>query len=61
MVFTLNFVVSGKIENGDLLLEVNRQSVVGLTLYDLNSLIKQCRGTVHFQTVKEGIKTDINT
>ena len=48
------FFFSGKIVNGEILLEVNDQSVVGLTLYDLNSLIKQCSDVVRFKTVKEG-------
>ncbi|XP_076824351.1 membrane-associated guanylate kinase, WW and PDZ domain-containing protein 3-like isoform X2 [Clavelina lepadiformis] len=45
---------SGKIQDGEILLEVNDQSVVGLTLYDLNNLIKQARDPVRFKTVKEG-------
>uniref|UniRef100_H2ZDG2 Uncharacterized protein n=1 Tax=Ciona savignyi TaxID=51511 RepID=H2ZDG2_CIOSA len=45
---------SGKIQDGEILLEVNDQAVVGLTLYDLNNLIKQARDPVRFKTVKEG-------
>ncbi|XP_078487126.1 membrane-associated guanylate kinase, WW and PDZ domain-containing protein 3 isoform X2 [Ciona intestinalis] len=45
---------SGKIHDGEILLEVNDQAVVGLTLYDLNNLIKQARDPVRFKTVKEG-------
>jgi len=45
---------SGKIQDGEILLEVNDQSVVGLTLYDLNNLIKQAKDPVTFKTVKEG-------
>ena len=33
---------------------MNDQSVVGLTLYDLNNLIKQAKDPVTFKTVKEG-------
>jgi len=36
------------------LLEVNDQSIVGLTLYDLNNLIKQTPDPVRFKSVKEG-------
>nr|XP_039270672.1 membrane-associated guanylate kinase, WW and PDZ domain-containing protein 2-like [Styela clava] len=45
---------SGKIQDGEVLLEVNDQSVAGLTLYDLNNLIKQAKDPVRFKTVKEG-------
>nr|CAB3263597.1 membrane-associated guanylate kinase, WW and PDZ domain-containing protein 2 [Phallusia mammillata] len=45
---------SGKIQDGEILLEVNDKSVVGLTLYDLNNMIKQARDPVRFKTVKEG-------
>ena len=45
---------SGKIHDEEILLEINNQSVVGLTLYDLNSFIKSCQNSVHFKTVPEG-------
>ena len=48
-------VSSGKIQDGELLLEVNDESVVGLTLYDLNNLIQKAKDPVRFKTVKEGI------
>ena len=45
---------SGKIQDGEILLEVNDQSIVGLTLYDLNNLIKHAPDPVRFKSVKEG-------
>ena len=56
LVYSYNiFYCSGKIQDGEILLEVNDQSIVGLTLYDLNNLIKQAPDPVRFKSVKEGI------
>lgn len=48
------FFISGKIQDGEILLEVNDQSVIGLTLSDLNNLIKMTADPVRFKSVKEG-------
>ena len=53
-----HFLCSGKIHDGELLLEVNDESVVGLTLFDLNNLIMKAKDPVRFKTVKEG-KVDL--
>ena len=47
-------VFSGKIQDGEILLEVDDQSIVGLTLYDLNNLIKLTPDPLRFKSVKEG-------
>jgi len=45
---------SGKIYDGEVLLEVNDESVAGLTMNDLNHLIEKSKDPVRFKTVKEG-------
>ena len=52
--FLLIHIFSGKIQDGEILLEVNDQSIVGLTLYDLNNLIIRAPDPVRFKSVKEG-------
>ena len=39
---------------GDLLLEVNNQTVAGLTLYDLNTIISRAEDPVRLKSVREG-------
>ena len=41
---------------GDLLLEVNNQTVAGLTLYDLNTIISRADDPVRLKSVREGLQ-----
>lgn len=45
---------SGKLNEGELLLEVENLSISGLPLYDIQTLIKNCRGPVRLKTVRQG-------
>lgn len=45
---------SGKLNEGELLLEVENLSISGLPLYDIQTVIKNCRGPVRLKTVKQG-------
>ena len=45
-----------KIKIGDLLLEVNNQTVAGLTLYDLNTIISRADDPVRLKSVREGLQ-----
>lgn len=45
---------SGKLNEGELLLEVENLSISGLPLYDVQTLIKNCRGPVRLKTVRQG-------
>lgn len=45
---------SGKVYEGEVLLEINDESVAGLTINDLNQLIEKSKDPVRFKTVKEG-------
>lgn len=45
---------SGKVNDGELLLEVENLSVSGLPLYDVQTVIKNCRGPVRLKTVRQG-------
>ena len=47
--------------SGDLLLEVNGQTVAGLTLYDLNTIISAAEDPVKLKSVQDGlgISTDL--
>ncbi|XP_044026418.1 membrane-associated guanylate kinase, WW and PDZ domain-containing protein 1b isoform X6 [Siniperca chuatsi] len=47
---------SGKLNDGELLLEVENLSISGLPLYDVQTVIKNCRGPVRLKTVKQGSK-----
>ena len=52
---------SGKVYNNDLLLEVNGQTVAGLTLYDLQTIISNAEDPIKLKHVKEtnGLKRDL--
>lgn len=45
---------SGKLTEGELLLEVENLSISGLPLYDVQTVIKNCRGAVRLKTVRQG-------
>lgn len=45
---------SGKLNEGELLLEVENLSISGLPLYDIQTVIKNCRGPVRLKTVRQG-------
>uniref|UniRef100_A0A7N6BQF4 Membrane associated guanylate kinase, WW and PDZ domain containing 1b n=1 Tax=Anabas testudineus TaxID=64144 RepID=A0A7N6BQF4_ANATE len=47
---------SGKLNEGELLLEVENLSISGLPLYDVQTVIKNCKGPVRLKTVKQGSK-----
>uniref|UniRef100_A0A674NSU0 Membrane-associated guanylate kinase, WW and PDZ domain-containing protein 1 n=1 Tax=Takifugu rubripes TaxID=31033 RepID=A0A674NSU0_TAKRU len=47
---------SGKLNEGELLLEVENLSISGLPLYDIQTLIKNCKGPVRLKTVRQGSK-----
>ncbi|KAM8914632.1 membrane-associated guanylate kinase, WW and PDZ domain-containing protein 1b isoform 4-T4 [Spinachia spinachia] len=51
MVYTI-----GKIYEGELLLEVENLSISGLPLYDVQTVIKNCKGPVRLKTVRQGSK-----
>ncbi|KAF1391307.1 hypothetical protein PFLUV_G00040770 [Perca fluviatilis] len=44
----------GKINEGELLLEVENLSISGLPLYDVRTVIKNCKGPVRLKTVRQG-------
>ncbi|XP_068449482.1 membrane-associated guanylate kinase, WW and PDZ domain-containing protein 1b isoform X5 [Clinocottus analis] len=46
----------GKINEGELLLEVENLSISGLPLYDVQTVIKNCKGPVRLKTVRQGSK-----
>lgn len=45
---------SGKLNEGELLLEVENLSISGLPLYDVQTLIRNCKGPVRLKTVRQG-------
>lgn len=45
---------SGKLTEGELLLEVENLSISGLPLYDIQTVIKNCKGSVRLKTVRQG-------
>lgn len=45
---------SGKVTEGELLLEVENLSISGLPLYDVQTVIKNCKGPVRLKTVRQG-------
>ncbi|XP_051967903.1 membrane-associated guanylate kinase, WW and PDZ domain-containing protein 1-like isoform X6 [Xyrauchen texanus] len=47
---------NGKLSEGELLLEVETLSVSGLPLYDVMTVIKNCKGPIRFKTVRQGNK-----
>ncbi len=44
----------GKLNEGELLLEVENLSISGLPLYDVQTVIKNCKGSVRLKTVRQG-------
>ncbi|KAF3855939.1 hypothetical protein F7725_016662 [Dissostichus mawsoni] len=46
----------GKLSEGELLLEVENLSISGLPLYDIQTVIKNCKGAVRLKTVRQGSK-----
>uniref|UniRef100_A0A672K618 PDZ domain-containing protein n=1 Tax=Sinocyclocheilus grahami TaxID=75366 RepID=A0A672K618_SINGR len=46
----------GKVSEGELLLEVETLSVSGLPLYDVLTVIKNCKGHIRLKTVRQGKK-----
>ncbi|KAF7667880.1 hypothetical protein LDENG_00044290 [Lucifuga dentata] len=44
----------GKLTEGELLLEVENLSISGLPLYDVKTVIKNCKGPVRLKTVRQG-------
>lgn len=49
---------SGKLNEGELLLEVENLSISGLPLYDIQTLIKNCKGPVRLKTVRQGKRSN---
>ncbi|XP_051270409.1 membrane-associated guanylate kinase, WW and PDZ domain-containing protein 1b isoform X7 [Dicentrarchus labrax] len=47
---------SGNLTEGELLLEVENLSISGLPLYDIQTVIKNCKGPVRLKTVRQGSK-----
>uniref|UniRef100_A0A7N8WZZ4 Membrane-associated guanylate kinase, WW and PDZ domain-containing protein 1 n=1 Tax=Mastacembelus armatus TaxID=205130 RepID=A0A7N8WZZ4_9TELE len=47
---------SGKLNDGELLLEVENLAISGLPLYDVQTVIKNCKGPVRLKTVRQGSK-----
>lgn len=45
---------SGKLIEGELLIEVENLSISGLPLYDVQTVIKNCKGPVRLKTVRQG-------
>ncbi|XP_051931838.1 membrane-associated guanylate kinase, WW and PDZ domain-containing protein 1-like isoform X2 [Hippocampus zosterae] len=49
---------SGRLNDGELLLEVENTPVSGLPLYDVRALIESCKGPVRLKAVRPGNKLD---
>ncbi|XP_024125006.1 membrane-associated guanylate kinase, WW and PDZ domain-containing protein 1b isoform X6 [Oryzias melastigma] len=47
---------NGRLNEGELLLEVENLSISGLPLYDVESVIRNCKGPVRLKTVRPGSK-----
>lgn len=45
---------NGKVSEGELVLEVETLSVSGLPLYDVLTVIKNCKGPIRLKTVRQG-------
>lgn len=45
---------NGRLTPGELILEVEGLSVSGLPLYDVLTVMKNCKGSVRLKTVKQG-------
>lgn len=52
---------SGKLNEGELLLEVENLSISGLPLYDIQTLINNCKGPVRLKTVRQGKRRERRT
>jgi len=48
---------NGKVSEGELVLEVETLSVSGLPLYDVLTVIKNCKGPIRLKTVRQGKKS----
>ncbi|XP_074473235.1 membrane-associated guanylate kinase, WW and PDZ domain-containing protein 1b isoform X10 [Sebastes fasciatus] len=46
----------GQLNEGELLLEVENLSISGLPLYDVQTVIKNCKGPIRLKTVRQGSK-----
>lgn len=44
----------GQLNEGELLLEVENLSISGLPLYDVQTVIKNCKGPIRLKTVRQG-------
>ncbi|KAI3370359.1 hypothetical protein L3Q82_025129, partial [Scortum barcoo] len=47
---------AGRLSEGELLLEVENLSISGLPLYDVQTVIRNCKGAVRLKTVRQGNK-----
>uniref|UniRef100_A0A8C8ERV2 Membrane-associated guanylate kinase, WW and PDZ domain-containing protein 1 n=1 Tax=Oncorhynchus tshawytscha TaxID=74940 RepID=A0A8C8ERV2_ONCTS len=47
---------NGKLTEGELILEVENLSISGLPLYDVQTVINNCKGPVRLKTVRQGTK-----
>lgn len=45
---------SGQLNEGEVLLEVENLSISGLPLYDVQTVVKNCKGPVRLKTVRQG-------
>ncbi|XP_029005713.1 membrane-associated guanylate kinase, WW and PDZ domain-containing protein 1b isoform X4 [Betta splendens] len=50
------FYKSGKLSEGEVLLEVENLSISGLPLYDVQTVVRNCKGSVRLKTVRQGSK-----
>ena len=51
----ITYEAGNPLNEGDLLLEVNGQTVAGLTLYDLNTIIAAAEDPIKLKSVQEGL------
>jgi len=51
----ITYEAGNPLNEGDLLLEVNGQTVAGLTLYDLNTIIAAAEDPVKLKSVQDGL------
>lgn len=52
---------SGELKEGELLLEVENLSISGLPLYDIHTLVRNCKGPVRLKTVRQGKRSQRRT
>lgn len=45
---------NGKLTEGELILEVENLSISGLPLYDVQTVINNCKGPIRLKTVRQG-------